>query len=93
MPLYRRIPKRGFTNKFRKVFVVINVRDLVRLEQGGEVSPEKLIEQGYVKNIRDGLRILGEGELDKKLKVRAHHFSKSAQEKIEKAGGTVEVLG
>jgi large subunit ribosomal protein L15 len=93
MPLYRRIPKRGFTNKFRKVFVVLNVRDLARLEDGGEVTPEKLIEQGYVKSVRDGLRILGEGELTKKLRVRAHHFSKSAKEKIEAAGGTVEVLG
>jgi large subunit ribosomal protein L15 len=93
MPLYRRIPKRGFTNKFRKIFVVLNVRDLNRFDEGSEVSPASLIEQGFVKNMRDGLRILGEGALEKKLTVRAHHFSSSAKEKIEAAGGTVEVLG
>ncbi len=93
MPLYRRIPKRGFTNKFRKEFVVLNVRDLNRFDEGSEVSPDLLIEQGFVKNIRDGLRILGEGTIEKKLTVRAHHFSSSAKEKIEAAGGTVEVLG
>ena len=93
MPLYRRIPKRGFTNKFRKEFVVLNVRDLNRFDEGSEVSPDLLIEQGFVKNIRDGLRILGEGAIEKKLTVRAHHFSSSAKEKIEAAGGTVEVLG
>lgn len=92
MPLYRRIPKRGFTNKFSKEFVVLNVRDLNRFEEGSEVSPALLIEQGLVKNIRDGLRILGEGTVEKKLTVRAHHFSSSAKEKIEAAGGTVEVL-
>lgn len=93
MPLYRRIPKRGFTNKFRKEFVVLNVRDLNRFDEGSEVSPTLLIEQGFVKNIQDGLRILGEGTVEKKLTVRAHHFSSSAKEKIEAAGGTVEVLG
>jgi large subunit ribosomal protein L15 len=93
MPLYRRIPKRGFTNKFRKEFVVLNVRDLNRYDEGSEVSPTLLIEQGFVKTVRDGLRILGEGTLEKKLTVRAHHFSSSAKEKIEAAGGTVEVLG
>jgi len=93
MPLYRRIPKRGFNNKFRKVFVVLNVRDLNRFDEGSEVSPASLIAQGFVKNMRDGLRILGEGAIEKKLTVRAHHFSSSAKEKIEAAGGTVEVLG
>ena len=92
MPLYRRIPKRGFTNKFRKEFVVMNVRDLNQFDDGVEISPEKLLEMGLVKNLRDGLRILGEGELQKKLTVKAHHFSSSAKEKIESAGGTVEVL-
>jgi len=92
MPLYRRIPKRGFTNKFRKHYVVVNVGDLNRFRAGSEVSPEKLIELGMVKNIKDGLRVLGEGELTKKLKVKAHHFSKTAREKIETAGGSAEVL-
>lgn len=92
MPLYRRLPKRGFTNKFQKVYFVLNVRDLNQFEDGSEVSPEILIEKGLVKNLRDGLRILGEGEITKKLTVRAHHFSSSAQEKIVAAGGSVEVL-
>jgi len=92
MPLYRRIPKRGFTNKFQKKYVVVNVRDLNQFRAGSEVSPEKLKESGLVKNIKDGLRVLGEGELTKKLKVKAHHFSKSAKEKIEAAGGSAEVL-
>jgi len=92
MPLYRRIPKRGFTNIFKKQYVVLNVSDLNQFRAGTEVSPEKLIESGLVKNIKDGLRVLGEGELTKKLKVRAHHFSKSAKEKIEAAGGSAEVL-
>jgi len=92
MPLYRRIPKRGFTNIFAKKFIVMNVRDLNRFEDGAVVSPELLIEQKIVKSVKDGLRILGEGELEKKLTVRAHHFSESARRKIEDAGGTVEVL-
>ena len=92
MPLYRRVPKRGFRNPFRKEFVILNVKDLNRFEEGVTVSPELLVEKGFVKKIRDGLRILGEGELQKKLTVRAHHFSKSASEKIQKAGGTTEVI-
>jgi large subunit ribosomal protein L15 len=92
MPLYRRVPKRGFRNPFRKEFVILNVKDLNRFEEGVTVSPELLVEQGFVKKVRDGLRILGEGELKKKLTVRAHHFSKSASEKIQKAGGTTEVI-
>jgi len=92
MPLYRRIPKRGFTNKFSKKYVVLNVRDLNQFRAGTEVSPETLIEKGLVKSVKDGLRVLGEGELNKKLKVKAHHFSKSAKEKIEAAGGSAEVL-
>lgn len=92
MPLYRRIPKRGFHNKFRKHFVVLNVRDLNQFEDGAEVSPRLLVEKGLVKHLRDGLRILGEGELERKLTVRAHHFSSAARVKIEAAGGTIEVL-
>ena len=93
MPLYRRVPKRGFTNIFAKKWVVLNVRDLNRFDEGETVSPELLLEKKFVKKIRDGLRILGEGDLEKKLTVRAHHFTASAREKIEKAGGTVEVIG
>ncbi|MDE2924992.1 MAG: 50S ribosomal protein L15 [Acidobacteriota bacterium] len=92
MPLYRRIPKRGFKNPFRKRFAVINVRDLNRFEDGTAVGPEQLMERGMIKKLGDGLRILGEGELERKLTVRAHHLSQSAREKIEQAGGNVEVL-
>lgn len=92
MPLYRRLPKRGFTNIFRKSYVVLNVRDLNQFDEGAEVSPEVLIERGMVKSVRHGLRILGEGELERKLTVKAHHFSGSAKTKIEAAGGSAEVL-
>lgn len=92
MPLYRRLPKRGFTNIFQKKFVVLNVRDLEDFDEGTTVSPEFLLEKRVVKKMKDGLRILGEGELTKKLTVRAHHFSKTASEKITRAGGSVEVI-
>lgn len=92
MPLYRRIPKRGFKNPFRKRFAVINVRDLNRFDDGTTVGPELLMERGMVKKLGDGLRILGDGELERKLMVRAHHLSRQAREKIEQAGGSVEVL-
>ena len=92
MPLYRRLPKRGFKNPFRKQFAVINVRDLNRFEDGTTVGPELLMERGMVKKLGDGLRVLGDGELERKLMVRAHHLSRSAREKIEQAGGSVEVL-
>ena len=92
MPLYRRLPKRGFTNIFAKRYVVLNVRDLNQFEEGVDVSAEMLREIGYVKKTHDGLRILGEGELKKKLTVRASHFSESARRKIEAAGGTAEVV-
>ncbi len=92
MPLYRRLPKRGFTNIFAKQWVVFNVAQLNRFEDGSVVSPETLLEQKIVKKFNDGLRILGEGKLERKLTVRAHHFSESARAKIEAAGGAVEVL-
>ncbi len=92
MPLYRRLPKRGFTNIFAKKYVVLNVRDLDRFDEGSTISPEFLVQQGVVKKIKDGLRILGQGELKKKMTVQAHHFSESAKKKIEEAGGSVEVL-
>lgn len=92
MPLYRRLPKRGFHNIFAKRWVIVNVGDLNRLEEGAAVSAETLVEKGVVKKVYDGLRVLGQGKLDKKLTVRAHHFSESARKKIEAAGGSVEVL-
>ncbi|MGB9840449.1 50S ribosomal protein L15 [Thermovenabulum sp.] len=92
MPLYRRIPKRGFTNVFKKEFVVVNVKALNDFEDNTRVTPELLIEKGIIKNIRDGVKILGDGELTKKLEVVAHAFSKSAIEKIEAAGGKAEVI-
>lgn len=92
MPLYRRLPKRGFTNIFRKEYIIINVDDLNRFEAGTVVTPEILSEMGFFKNIKSGLKILGNGKLEKSLTVRAHKFSKSASEQIIKAGGKVEVI-
>lgn len=91
-PLYLRLPKRGFYNKFGKDYVEINVSVLNRFEDGIVVEPVMLIEEGVVKNIRDGIRILGNGELTKKLTVQAMGFSKSAEEKIVAAGGKIEVI-
>ena len=91
-PLYLRLPKRGFYNKFGKDYVEINVSVLKRFEDGTVVEPVMLIEEGVVKNIRDGIRILGNGELTKKLTVQAMGFSKSAEEKIVAAGGKIEVI-
>lgn len=91
-PLYLRLPKRGFYNKFGKDYVEINVYVLNRFEDGTVVEPVMLIEEGVVKNIRDGIRILGNGELTKKLTVQAMGFSKSAEEKIVAAGGKIEVI-
>jgi len=93
MPLHRRIPKRGFTNKFAKQYAVLNVGELNKLEDGASVTPEFLIEKRVIKKSLDGLRVLGKGELTRKLSVRAHHFSESAKKKIEEAGGSIEVIG
>jgi len=92
MPLHRRLPKRGFTNIFREEYAVVNLSRLEKLE-GDEFSPEKLMELGVVKKIGAGLKILGGGEIGRKITVRAHQFSKSALEKIQKAGGAAEVIG
>ena len=92
MPLYRRIPKRGFTNRNAKDIVAINVTELERFEEGSTVDVNTLIEAGVVKNPRDGVKILGNGELTKKLNVKANAFSASAKEKIEALGGTAEVM-
>ena len=91
-PLARRLPKRGFTNINRKEYAVINLTQLNNFNDGAEVSPAVLKEMGLVKNAKDGIKVLGEGELEKKLTVKAHKFSKSAAARIEKAGGTVEVI-
>ena len=92
MPLYRRIPKRGFTNRNLKEFVAINVNVLDRFDNGAEVTVDTLIESGIVKDPKDGIKILANGELTKKLTVKANAFSAAAKEKIEALGGTCEVI-
>ncbi len=92
MPLYRRIPKRGFTNRNSKEIVAINISELERFRSGSTVTIEKMMEAGLIKNPRDGVKILGNGEFTKKLNVKANAFSASAKEKIEALGGTVEVI-
>ena len=92
MPLYRRLPKRGFTNINTKNIVGINVSALERFENGSEVTVQTLIESGVVSNPKDGVKILGNGELTKKLTVKANAFSQAAKEKIEALGGTCEVI-
>jgi large subunit ribosomal protein L15 len=91
MPLHRRLPKRGFTNIFRKEYAIVNVSDLEKLE-GNSFSPESLVQAGVVKKLKSGLKVLGKGELTRNITVRAHLFSKSALEKIQKAGGAVETI-
>ena len=91
-PLYLRLPKRGFYNKFAKEYVEINVSVLNRFEDGTVVEPVMLIEEGIIKKVCDGIRVLGGGELTKKLTVQAMGFSKTAEEKIIAAGGKIEVI-
>lgn len=92
MPLHRRMPKRGFTNIFKKEIVVVNVESLNRFNDGDRVTPERLLESGLIKDVRDGVKILGDGELKRKLTVVAHLFSGSAKAKIAAAGGSAEVV-
>ena len=92
MPLYRRLPKRGFNNKWAKEYAEVNVKDLNKFDEGATVDAAALIEKGIVKKALDGVKVLGNGELQKKLTVKAAKFSKSAAEKIEKAGGKPEVI-
>lgn len=92
MPLYRRIPKRGFTNRNTKEIVSINVAALEKFEDGATVDVKALMDAGVIKNPRDGVKILGNGELTKKLTVKVDAFSASAKEKIEAVGGTAEVI-
>ncbi len=91
-PLFQRLPKRGFTNINRKDFAIVNLETLNRFEDGTEVTPELLIETGVVSKLNAGVKVLGKGTLDKKLTVRAHKFSSTAQQAIEAAGGTTEVI-
>ena len=93
LPLYRRLPKRGFSNAmFKKTYAVINVSDLNKFDNDAVVTPEVLKEMGIIKNELSGIKVLGNGKLEKKLTVRAHMFSKSAMEKIEAQGGKAEVM-
>lgn len=92
MPLHRRLPKRGFTNIFRREFAIVNVAALNQFAAGTRVTPEELAARGLLKNLRHSLKILGDGELKVKLTVVAHAFSADARAKIEGAGGKVEVL-
>lgn len=91
-PLFRRLPKRGFTNVNRKEYAVINLDVLNRFEDGAEVTPVALVEAGIVKNEKAGIKVLANGELTKKLTVKAAKFSKAAQDAIEAAGGSIEVI-
>ena len=91
LPLYRKLPKRGFNNKFAKVYSIVNVGDLNRFEDGATVTLESLIACGIIKKANDGLKVLGNGELKKALTVEAAVFSATAKEKIEAAGGKAEV--
>ena len=92
IPLFQRLPKRGFTNINRKEYAIVNLETLNRFEDGTEVTPELLIESGIVSNAKSGIKILGNGILEKKITVKAHKFSASAKEAIEKAGGQTEVV-
>jgi len=91
MPLHRRLPKRGFKNIFREEYAIINIGSLAKLD-GDSFSPERLMELGIVKKLGAGLKILGTGDIDRKLTVRAHKFSQTALDKIQKAGGVAEVI-
>jgi large subunit ribosomal protein L15 len=92
MPIHRRLPKRGFTNIFKKEYAIVNLERLETLD-GDTFSPDRLIELGVVKKLGDGLKVLGSGQLSRPITVEAHIFSKSAQEKIQAAGGTATVIG
>jgi large subunit ribosomal protein L15 len=92
MPLHRRLPKRGFHNKFRKEYAIVNVKRLAEFRAGAHVDPEILQQKGIIKSLKDGIKILGAGELSRAIHVRTHKISKSALDKIQKAGGTVEMI-
>jgi len=91
-PLYRRLPKRGFNNPFRKEYAIVNIQDLNSFDAGTEITPEVLLEKGVIKNTLAGIEVLGNGELNVGLTVKANKFSQSAVEKIQAAGGKTEVI-
>lgn len=92
MPLSRRLPKRGFRNRFRKEFAIVNLRDLDRIEAGATITPLLLLERGFIKRIKHGVKVLGDGELSHAVTVEAHRFSEAALRKIDAAGGTAKVI-
>ena len=92
MPLHRRLPKRGFTNIFKKQYAIVNLGRLEKLD-GDSFNVDRLLELGVIKKLGEGLKVLGTGQLTRKITVEAHQFSKSALEKIQKAGGTAQVIG
>jgi len=92
MPLMRRIPKRGFTNIFRKEYTEVNLRDLSRIEGADTIGPDLLFDEGVLKKLGAGIKILGHGDIKRPVTVQAHKFSKGAQQKIEAAGGKAEVI-
>ncbi|GAN33684.1 MAG: 50S ribosomal protein L15 [Candidatus Brocadia sp. AMX2] len=91
-PLFRRLPKRGFNNPFKKKYAIVNIKDIARFDSGTTVTMDKLLESGIIKKVLDGIKILGEGEIKNVLTVVAHKFSRVAMEKIEAAGGKAKVL-
>ncbi|MFD1850687.1 50S ribosomal protein L15 [Oceanobacillus bengalensis] len=92
MPLFQRLPKRGFTNINRKEYAIVNIETLNRFEEGTDITPELLLETGVVSKLNAGIKVLGNGAIEKKLTVKAHKFSASAKEAIEAAGGKTEVI-
>ncbi len=92
MPYFQRLPKRGFTNIHKQKWNIVNVGDLNIFDEGAAVTPEMLVEAGLIRNLRDPLKVLGNGDVERKLEVKANRFSKQAQEKIEAAGGKAEVI-
>ena len=92
MPLSRRLPKRGFRNRFRKEFAIVNLRDLDRIEVGATITPLLLLERGLIKRGKDGVKVLGDGDLSHAVTVEAHRFSEAALRKIGAAGGTAKVI-
>ena len=91
-PLFQTLPKRGFTNVNRKEYAIVNLDTLNQFDEDTEITPELLVESGAVKKIKSGIKVLAKGTVDRKLTVKAHKFSRAAQEAIEAAGGTVEVI-
>jgi large subunit ribosomal protein L15 len=92
MPIHRRLPKRGFTNIFKKNFAIINIRDLARFDSGSSVDEVELVKSGLIKGSYDGIKLLGQGEIDFPLQIKVNAVSESARKKISSAGGTVEVV-